>query len=91
MRLETEILDGRVICIAVINSGSGISAEELSYIFEPFFRGSNSRREEGFGLGLATVRSIINSHGWEIEVQSNEETVFSIYINLKSRRETSGG
>ena len=90
IRLETEILDGRV-CIAIINSGSCISAEELRYIFEPFFRGSNSRREEGFGLGLATVRSIINSHGWEIEVRSNEETVFSIYINLESGRETSCG
>lgn len=86
IRLETEILNGRV-CIAIINSGRGIAAEELGYIFEPFFRGSNSRREEGFGLGLATVRSIINSHGWEIEVKSNEETVFSIYINLKSRGE----
>jgi signal transduction histidine kinase len=86
IRLETEILDGRV-CIAITNSGGGISAEELCYIFEPFFRGSNSRREEGFGLGLATVRSIINSHGWEIEVKSNEETVFSIYITLKSGRE----
>ncbi len=86
IRLETEISDDRV-CIAIINSGSGISAEDIGYIFEPFFRGSNSRREEGFGLGLATVRSIINSHGWEIEVKSNEETVFSIYINLKSRRE----
>jgi len=84
IRLETEILDGRV-CIAITNSGRGISAAELRYIFEPFFRGSNSRREEGFGLGLATVRSIINSHGWEIEVKSNEQTVFSIYITLKSR------
>ncbi len=68
--------------IAVSNRGSVISEQDINHIFDPFFRGGNSRREPGFGLGLATVRSIIRSHGWDIDVESDEETVFTIRISI---------
>jgi signal transduction histidine kinase len=72
--------EGRVI-IQIRNSGEEISSEDMPFIFEPFFRGTKSRRETGFGLGLATVKSVISSHGWEIGVLSKEgTTVFTISI-----------
>ena len=52
-------------------------------MFEPFYRGDSSRKGEGFGLGLASVKSIVESHGWTVEVQSVEHegiTIFRIRI-----------
>ena len=67
-------------CFPSRTPGIGIPKEEIGKIFDPFYRGTNSRREQGFGLGLTTVRSIIESHGWNISVRSavGEGTTFTI-------------
>jgi signal transduction histidine kinase len=72
--------DGADILLSISDSGIGIPRDDLPRIFDPFYRGTNSRREQGFGLGLTTVRSIIESHGWRITVSSEvgAGTVFSI-------------
>lgn len=72
------------ITISIMNRGKGIPENDLKYIFEPFYRGSSSRNEEGFGLGLANVASVIKSHGWKIDVESvpGETTTFTIVIPL---------
>jgi len=60
-----------------------ISRNVIKHMFEPFYRGDASRQGEGFGLGLASVKSIMESHGWDIEVQSIENegiTIFQILI-----------
>jgi len=60
-----------------------IPKDVLDHMFEPFYRGDLARRGEGFGLGLATVKSIVESHGWSIEVTSliqEELTLFQILI-----------
>ena len=72
------------IVLSIKDSGIGIPKEEIGKIFDPFYRGTNSRREQGFGLGLTTVRSIIESHGWNISVRSavGEGTTFTIRMPL---------
>ena len=74
----------RGISISYTNHHSApIPKEVIQHIFEPFYRGDQARRGEGFGLGLATVKSIVESHGWTIEVKSLERegiTVFQIVI-----------
>jgi signal transduction histidine kinase len=74
---------GQVV-LSISDKGVGIPAEELSRIFDPFYRGTNSRREQGFGLGLTTVKSIIESHGWSIGVSSEIGigTTFTIRMPL---------
>ncbi len=60
-----------------------ISKEVVKHIFEPFYRGDQARKGEGFGLGLASVKSIVESHGWQTEVRSVESegiTIFQIII-----------
>ncbi len=70
------------ILITIEDTGPGIPKDEIKFIFDPFYRGTSSGREQGFGLGLSTVKSIINAHGWEIEASSKpgEGTKFTIHI-----------
>jgi signal transduction histidine kinase len=58
--------------VTVSDSGEGIRGEDLTHVFESFYRGekSRSRSTGGAGLGLAISRGIIQAHGGEISVQS---------------------
>ncbi len=58
--------------IEVTDTGVGIEAAELPFIFERFYRGSraNEARGSGSGLGLAIVRSIVDMHGGVVDVES---------------------
>ena len=70
--------------IKISNTGSFIVQEDIPFIFDPFYRGSNSRREKGTGLGLSIVKSIIETHGWKIsvfvETEQNNLTTFLIGV-----------
>jgi len=58
--------------ITVSDTGAGIPPEDLSRIFERFYRGDKSRTKEGkgAGLGLAIAREIILAHGGDIKAES---------------------
>jgi signal transduction histidine kinase len=43
--------------------GEEIAEEDLPFIFEPFYQGTKARRGTRFGLGLAVMKSVIDSHG----------------------------
>jgi signal transduction histidine kinase len=57
---------GSEVAIDLIDSGSGMSDETLQKIFDPFF----STKTGGTGLGLPTVRKVIEGHGGRIAIQS---------------------
>ena len=58
--------------LAVIDTGTGISPEDLPHVFDRFYRGdkSRSRRGGGAGLGLAIARQLVIAHGGEIAAES---------------------
>ena len=58
---------GSQIALSIADNGSGISVENESQIFEPFF----TQRAGGVGLGLAVVRQIVQAHGGEIRYQTS--------------------
>jgi len=70
------------ILLTIADTGIGISEEDLPHIFDLFYRGTASRREEGMGIGLSVVQNTINIHNWDIQVSSkvNEGTQFVITI-----------
>jgi signal transduction histidine kinase len=63
-------LEGYV--VAVRDSGIGIAVEDLSRVMEPFVQAETtlSRRQEGTGLGLALVKSMIEIHGGRLRLES---------------------
>jgi len=61
-----EVGSGRFVIVSVSDPGSGMDDATVERIFEPFF----TTRPNGNGLGLATVREIVEDHGGAVEVQS---------------------
>jgi len=72
------------ITIEVSDTGKGIPAEDLPRLFDRFFRSESARAEgeAGFGLGLAIAKSIVDSMGGTISVESvvDEGTGFTIVL-----------
>ncbi|MCQ2578319.1 MAG: HAMP domain-containing histidine kinase [Treponema sp.] len=73
---------GDKIIFTISDTGCGIEEKDLDHIFDLFYRGTGSRREEGMGIGLSVVKTIMDTHGWNIYVKSKpgEGTTFSIEI-----------
>jgi signal transduction histidine kinase len=68
--LETESTVGGI-RIAVRDTGSGIPAEDVPFIFDRFWRGSKSRTERvNSGLGLAIAKQLILAHHGTVNVES---------------------
>jgi signal transduction histidine kinase len=70
------------VIVQFTNFGDTITAEEAEHIFQPFYRSVNASPIEGFGLGLALAKRIINLHKGSIKVHSSPETgtVFTIIL-----------
>ena len=68
--------------VTVADSGEGISAEDVSHVFEPWYRGGH-RSSEG-GLGLTVVQQVVQAHGGEVRVESRPGagTRFTIELPL---------
>ena len=58
------------VIMEVIDTGTGIPAAEIERVFERFYRRSESRKQEGFGLGLAIARRMVDVMGGEIGADS---------------------
>ncbi len=76
--------DGAKTTVKIRNSGAGVSPEEISRIFERFYKVDKSRSYDvkGVGLGLYIVKTIINMHDGEISASSEqgEYTEFAFEI-----------
>ena len=82
LTLQTDICQDSSILVSVRDSGPGISDYEAGKIFEPFY----TTKPEGMGMGLAIIRSIIDSHGGELDVQKNENeagTTFKFTLPIR--------
>ncbi len=73
--------------IEVQDTGTGIAAEMIERIFEPFFKGDKARTVDkgGVGLGLTIVKMIVEAHGGTVNVQSKADSgsTFTLSLPLK--------
>jgi PAS domain S-box-containing protein len=74
----------RWVGISFSDSGEGIPREEIGRIFEPY----HTTKNEGSGLGLMIVQRIVQDHGGQIEVFSDEHhgTTFTILLPINEQR-----
>ena len=77
LRIRTDKDDSHVI-IRFIDTGGGISAENLSRVFEPYF----TTKTSGTGLGLLIVRRIVREHGGELSIESSQGKGLTLTIRL---------
>jgi len=77
LRIRTDRDDTQV-KISFTDTGGGISPENLSRVFEPYF----TTKEGGSGLGLLIVRRIVREHGGELSIESSEGKGLTLTIRL---------
>ena len=75
-------IDASSTAISVTDHGMGIAADKLSHIYDKFYRVPTGDRHDvkGYGLGLFYVKTMVEKHGWSIDVSSTkgEGTTFTI-------------
>lgn len=71
IRIEASLIDSQI-KVSVKDSGVGISADHLPYVFERFYRADRSRARStgGAGLGLAIVKQLVEAQGGQVEIDS---------------------
>jgi signal transduction histidine kinase len=77
LRIRTDMDESHVI-VRFTDTGGGISAENLSRVFEPYF----TTKTSGTGLGLLIVRRIVREHGGEMSIESSEGKGLTLTIRL---------
>ena len=89
LRIRAELIEAAAgerqqVRISIEDTGSGMDASTRARIFEPFF--TTKPEGAGFGLGLSTVREVVNMHGGQVDVQSapGRGTSFFIYLPASS-------
>ena len=75
---------GKMVRIGVLDRGPGIPPEQMSAVFQPFHRVETSRSPTtgGAGLGLAIVRQLADSHGWQVDIGPRSEGGLEAWLTL---------
>jgi two-component system, sporulation sensor kinase E len=77
LRIRTDLDDTHVM-VSFIDTGGGMSAENLGRVFEPYF----TTKPSGTGLGLLIVRRIVREHGGELSIESSQDKGLTLTIRL---------
>ena len=83
LSIVTEIVAGNLtlndrLRIQVIDTGQGLSNDQLSHVFDPFF----TTKDHGTGLGLSLTKSIVEAHHGSIAILMNEGPGLTVAVEL---------
>jgi two-component system phosphate regulon sensor histidine kinase PhoR len=83
--ITTRALEGSI-GVDIADTGIGISEEDLPHVFERFYKGDKARAGEGAGMGLAIAKHVVEAHGGNIRVESEEGkgSTFSFSLPLQA-------
>ena len=83
-RVRVTLQDGNPLRLTVADTGYGISARHLPYIFDPFYRADAARASgnEHSGLGLRIARALVEAHGGTLALASTEGKGTTVTITL---------
>ena len=71
VKIEVQIIRDENVHIFVKDNGRGINPDEIKYIFERYYRGTNTgERHKGSGLGMAIAKDIVKAHSGDIKISS---------------------
>ncbi len=81
IHITTQDKDDEIV-VKIADEGKGIDPRELPYVFDPFHRGKEVNEGDGFGIGLAAVRTIVEGHGGRIQVESelDKGSAFTVFL-----------
>jgi two-component system sensor histidine kinase MprB len=76
--------------VTVRDHGPGVDEQDLPYVFDRFFRGTNSRGRQGSGLGLAIVRQVTEQHGGTATATNAPDggAVFTLHLPVVAADDT---
>lgn len=75
-------VDGADAVLEVADTGPGITADDLPYVFDRFWRGDRTSAVPGSGIGLAIVRELVTAHAGTVAVTSGENTGTTVTVRL---------
>ncbi|OHV16510.1 hypothetical protein BK022_11760 [Methylorubrum extorquens] len=70
--------DAAVVSVEVVDTGSGVAADQMSRLFDAFY----TTKPDGMGMGLSVTRTIVESHGGSIVVRSPDEGGASFLVTI---------
>jgi signal transduction histidine kinase len=78
---------GSCAVLRVRNQGRGISEDDMPNIWSRLFRGADTARTEGIGLGLTLVKAVVETHGGTVDAESvpGEYAAFTVRLPLAER------
>jgi signal transduction histidine kinase len=85
VRLDA-FVQGSRLHLVVADTGSGIPAEDLSKVFDRFYRANGARDDKGCGLGLAIARGLVEAHKGTIRLQSEVQRGTRVEVSLPVAR-----
>jgi signal transduction histidine kinase len=74
--------DERWVTLTFADEGIGIPGHDLPKVFERFYRGDAARKTPGTGLGLSIVKTVIESHGGSLWVESGPGSGTQVTMTL---------
>jgi signal transduction histidine kinase len=73
------------VTVTVRDTGTGIAAEDLPFVWDRLYRGDANRSARGLGLGLSLVRAIVEAHGGRVDVESTPGRGSAFTVTLPVR------
>lgn len=73
---------GNEVIVVFKDQGIGIPQSEMQFIYDPFYRASNTKAYDGYGIGLPLTRNIIRIHKGTLEVKSIEKQGVTVQVKL---------